>query len=213
MTQAKNCEKRTFALKTGANPLEMRDTNGKSTEVLVGKAAVFDEFTEIRDCWGEKFFERFSPDCMKNTLANGHKVMILHNHSWDALLGSTADVLVLTAKSDGLYFEFTPKNFEFDRRIADFVRSGTIDGVSIGWRTIDQEWEQRDGEWFRTILEIELYEISLTPIPAYGQTTVEIELRKLISEETESTPAETTEERTRILEEANNFLKKLEESK
>jgi len=198
-----------FPLKVEAASIETRAVNGQSVEVLVGRAAVFDEFTPLRDRWGDVFNERFAAGCMSKTLGDGHKVMILYNHDWTCLLGSTADVITLTLKSDGLYFEYTPKNFEFDRRIVDLVRSGTIDGCSIGYRVTDHDWEEKDGSWFRTVTEIELYEISLTPIPAYEQTSVDIEVRK--DAQKPEPPTDDAEERSKILSEANALLSQIQE--
>ncbi|MCL2225798.1 MAG: HK97 family phage prohead protease [Defluviitaleaceae bacterium] len=206
-----NCEKRTFTLKIDANSIETRAVNGKNTEIITGRAVVFDEYTKLADRWGESFFERFSADCMRDTLGDGHKIIILYNHSWDNLLGSTVDVLTLQLKSDGLYFEYTPKNFELERRIVDLVRSGTIDGCSIGFNVTDQQWEEKDGSYFRTIKAIELHEMSLTPIAAYEQTSVNIESRKSAS--TENVPqadgSNEAEERSKILSNADALLKKI----
>jgi hypothetical protein len=143
--------------------------------------------------------------------------MALYNHDWSCLMGSTADNMTLEKKTDGLYFEFTPKGFEFDRRIVEFVKSGTIDGCSIGFRIARGadgipmvRWDYKDEVWYRVIEKIDLYEITFTPIPAYESTNVDVEVRKL--SETEAEPPEngiTEEERVRILSETEAILKKL----
>ena len=211
-----NLEKRVFPLKLEALTVETRAANGQATEVLKGKAAVFDEFTEITNRWGDKFMEKFSKNCMDETLADGHKVMALFNHDWSCLMGSTADNLKLEKKADGLYFEFTPKGFEFDRRITELVRSGTIDGCSIGYRVPEDNadgtrnvlWDKKDGLWHRCVEKIELYEVSFTPIPAYEQTTVDVEVRKLDAPEENDEPPD-GEERKRIIAEAEETLKRI----
>jgi hypothetical protein len=129
-------------------------------------------------------------------------------------MGSTADNLTLEKKDDGIYFEFTPKGFEFDRRIVEFVKNGTIDGCSIGFRIARDKdgrllvrWEYRDETWFRIIEKIELFEISFTPLPAYESTSVDVEVRKLTAEEKSTAePQETNEERSQILARTEEIL-------
>ena len=103
--------------------------------------------------------------------------------------------LTLALKSDGLYFEFVPKKFEFDRRIAELVRTGTIDGCSIGFKVIRDKWEVKNEKTFHTIEALDLFEVTFTPIPAYAQMNIKV--REAINGETEATERE---ERRRILE-------------
>jgi len=206
-----NCEKRAFPLKLEKITHETRSRDGQSVEILTGKAMALDEFTTIIDRWGDEFQEKFTKNCMDETLADGHKIMALYNHSWLALMGSTADNLTLALKDDGLYFEFIPKNFEFDRRIIEFIKSGTIDGCSIGFRALEWYWEEKDGTFFRIITKIELYEITFTPIPAYSQTSVEVEVRKadVAAPPPQSSGESDIEERSRILAEVDKLLETL----
>ncbi|GMR65824.1 HK97 family phage prohead protease [Bacillus sp. MN7755] len=223
---ADDYEKRTFSLKVKNVQIQKRDNQGQQSEVLTGYAAVFDQFTELTDWWGDVFYEKLTQDSMNNTLADGHKIFALFNHSWRDLLGSTGDNLTLEIREDGLYFELVPKNFEFDRRVVEMTRSGTIGGCSIGFSIFDQEWEERDGEWFRIIKEISLYEITFTPIPAYPQTSIQVDLRKVESGEFEERsaanqvpkPKEPTqtisdEERQSLLSDVNTTLKDFEKYK
>lgn len=219
-------EKRTFSLKVKNVQIQKRDNQGQQSEVVTGYAAVFDQFTELTDWWGDIFYEKLTKDSMNNTLADGHKIFALFNHSWRDLLGSTGDNLTLEIREDGLYFELVPMNFEFDRRIVEMTRSGTIGGCSIGFSILDQEWEERDGEWFRIIKEIVLYEITFTPIPAYPQTTIQVDLRKVESGEFEERSADnqvpkpkaptqiiSDEERQLLLSDVNTTLKDFEKYK
>jgi uncharacterized protein len=215
-------EKRTFTMKTKDVSVEKREANGKQVEVLTGYAAVFEQFTELADWWGDTFHEKFTSDSMDETLSDGHVIYALSNHSWRDLMGATVDNLTLEKRDEGLYFELIPKNFEFDRRIMDLVRGGTIGGCSIGFRVLDQDWEEKDGDYFRIIRKVDLYEITFTPIPAYAQTSISVDLREIDTKNNEKrsgTGLETDpekddlqsnaeeEERKALLEEAENTLK------
>lgn len=176
-----------------------------------GYAAVFGEFAEIRDWLGDKFYERIDSSALKQTLSDGHDIFALKNHNWDQLIGRTNTNLTLENRESGLYFELTPADTTLGRDVLEEVRSGLIRGCSIGFRVLDQEWEERNGEVFRTIKEIELLEITLTPIPAYSQTTAEVRslIPKKITEKQNNNSQEEQEERAALLAEANRILQNL----
>ncbi|MBN2909149.1 HK97 family phage prohead protease [Polycladomyces sp. WAk] len=188
---------------------------GESGTKITGLAAVYDEFTPLVDWWGDTFYERIQKGAMKDTLADGHDIFALKNHDWSAILGRTGANLTLSDTENGLFFELTPNNSTLGRDILEDVRSGLIRGCSIGFRILDQYWEERDGDWFRTITKLELREITLTPIPAYTSTSAEV--RSLTPDtvkkggEMPEISASEQEERQKILLEANRvyeFLKK-----
>jgi uncharacterized protein len=194
--------------------LETREKGEKQVKIA-GYAAVYDEFTEIRDIWGDVFYERITQDALRRTIEDGHDIFALRNHNWDHVVGRTGQNLTLQSDEKGLYFELIPPNTTLGRDVTEEVRSGLVTQCSIGFRVLNQEWEERDGDWFRTITELELYEITLTPIPAYTSTSAEV--RNLIPnmvKKGEKMPEISTseqEERQKILAEANRvyeFLKK-----
>ncbi|MBN2910778.1 HK97 family phage prohead protease [Polycladomyces sp. WAk] len=194
--------------------LETREQTEKSLKIT-GYAAVYDEFTEIRDWFGDVFYERIAKDAIKQSLESGRDIFALRNHSWDNVIGRTGQNLTLRSDEKGLFFELTPPNTTLGRDVIEEVRSGLINQCSIGFRIVDQDWEERDGRWFRTINELELYEITLTPIPAYTSTSAEVRsLTPDMVKKGEKTPeisASEQEERQKILVEANRvyeFLKK-----
>lgn len=151
------------------------DTRAIGTgNAIEGIAAVYDEFTQLYDWWGDTFYERIQKGALKDTLADGHDIFALKNHNWSDILGRTGANLTLSEQEKGLFFELKPNNSTLGRDILEDVRSGLIKGCSIGFRILDQYWEERDGDWFRTITKIELHEITLTPIPAYTSTTAEV---------------------------------------
>jgi len=153
--------------------LETR-SEGENTNKVIGYAAVYDEFTKITDRWGDSFHEKISRDAAKTSLEDGHEVFALKNHNWDMVLGRTGANLILKNDDKGIYFELTPNNSTLANDLKEDVRSGIIKQCSIGFRILDQEWEEKEGEYFRIIKEIELFEITLTPIPAYTSTSAEV---------------------------------------
>lgn len=185
--------------------LETREKKGDGSKIE-GYAAVHEEFAEIMDWWGDKFFERFAKGAFDKTLGDGHDIFAIRNHNWDQLLGRTGQNLNLKSEDRGLFFELEPPNTTLGRDTMEEVRSGLIHQCSIGFRILDQEWEERDGDLFRTIKEVELFEITLTPIPAYTSTSAEVRNLKPgnTKKQAENTDKE-QEERQAILAEANQI--------
>ena len=80
------------------------------------------------------------------------------------------------------------------------VKRGDVDGTSFGFKVLDDKWSkvEKDGEEImkRTLLEVELYEISPTPFPAYEDT--EVDCRSL--EKIKTSVKKKEEKRSNLLE-------------
>ena len=153
-------ERRDFAVEVRA------DDEGK----LRGHAAVFD--SDSLDLGG--FIERIAPGAFKRSLdeAKGGRGMIhaFWSHDPAAPLGSVkSGKLSLSEDARGLAFELSPK------RLTPAQLDAVTDGdmrMSFGFRTREDKWEKRDGKNVRTLLDVDLFEISLVASPAYPDTTV-----------------------------------------
>ena len=153
--------------------LEIRSVDDGSRK-LVGYASTFDEeYTLLRDRWGEKFYERVRPGAFKKTLREDEAFMLL-NHNWDQVIGRTGANLTLTEDEHGLRFEIDVPNTTDGNNLLENVRLGLITGCSFGF-DITKQKTRWDDEWnfYRDIEEVELFEVTATPIPAYQSTSIE----------------------------------------
>jgi len=183
--------------------MDTRAAEGGGTKIE-GRAVVYDEFTKLQDWWGETFFERISKDALKDTLGDGHDIFALRHHDWKLVIGRTGANLTLVNGAEGLDFDLIPNNSTAGRDMLEDVRSGLIRGCSIGFRIKEQEWEVREDVWFRTITKLELFEVTLTPIPAYTSTTAEVRsLSQSAAAKQRASVNPDLEERNAILAEAN----------
>ncbi|MHB9949491.1 peptidase [Clostridium botulinum] len=196
--------------------LETR-SEGDNGNKIVGYAAVYDEFTRLTDRWGDYFYEKISRDAAKESLEDDHEIFALKNHNWDMVLGRTDANLTLKNDEKGIYFELTPNNSTLANDLKEDVKSGIIKQCSIGFRILDQEWEEKEGEYFRVIKQIELFEITLTPIPAYTNTTAEVRSLNSSQNQDEKNKINTRtadlneqEERSIILKEARNQINEID---
>lgn len=121
------------------------------------------------------FIEYVDRNAFTNTLADENKnIFALYNHDWDKPIASVRNgSLELSVDDTGLAFTITPKaNTTYLRDVIELVNSGELQGMSFGFRVLDDEWETRDGKDVRTLKDIDLFEVTLTANPAYQSSEV-----------------------------------------
>ena len=79
----------------------------------------------------------------------------------------------------GLAFELDPAPTQAGRETLELVRRGDLTGASFGFRLLKDQWSIEGGTPVRSLLDIEIAEISLCALPVYPQTNVEIAQRSL----------------------------------
>ncbi|MCZ0734577.1 HK97 family phage prohead protease [Phreatobacter sp. AB_2022a] len=135
-----------------------------------GYAAVFNQWTAIAGM----FRERVAPGAFAESLRSDD-VLALWNHDWDRPLGRTsAGTLRVREDRRGLWFSLDLDGNNPDAlRAISTVGRGDITGMSFGFKVTAESWaDPGHGLPERTIEKADLFEISLCPAPAYGQTTV-----------------------------------------
>lgn len=151
--------------------IQTRDTIEKNTNVISGYAVKFNE--ESENLGG--FVETIAPTAFQNV--NMQEVLCLYNHDTANILArSDSGNLTLKVDDTGLYFEAKLPDTTLARDVLANVTAGNIKGCSFGFTVKRDSWQWSKGSEpdLRTVEEIDkLFEIMLTPIPAYKQTTVD----------------------------------------
>lgn len=137
-----------------------------------GHAAVFE--SDSLDLGG--FIERIAPGAFKRSLEEAGRgenlIHALWNHDPGIPLGSTrSGKLALAEDERGLAFDLSGK------RLTPAQLDAVADGdmrMSFGFRTREDRWEKRDGQNVRTLLDVDLFEVSLVTMPAYPDTDVAV---------------------------------------
>jgi HK97 family phage prohead protease len=168
-----------------------KQENGKKL-VLRGYPILFNTETKIYDFWYGEVEETILPTALDKTdLTN---VFLLSGHNPDNLLGRTGINMRVEVDETGLFFECELPNTQLARDIYNLVEMGILDGMSFGFRCSDEVNPETKK---RTITQIdELYEITITPFPAYKEASV---------------VAQENAEKKSKSEEINNKLKELED--
>ncbi|HFO9322367.1 TPA: HK97 family phage prohead protease [Escherichia coli] len=157
-----------------------------SNKKLVGYAVRWNSLSEI--IWDE-FREQFTPGAFADYLAAGNDVRCLYEHDYTQLLGRTkSGTLVLTEDNTGLRFELTPPDTQPGKDVLTLVERGDITGMSFGFRALCEEWSIAQKPYLRTVTAAELREITITSMPAYPESGVEIAHRSLFAQHPELCP-------------------------
>lgn len=191
----KTIEYRSFAIQI--DQPETRD-DGQSDGLIRGHAIVFN--APSHDLGG--FREIVSPTALNRTLGDGHNIYCLWSHNNQMPLGSTlGGKLTLTVDDRGLAFTLDPK------RLTPAQLDAFTDGemrMSFGFAAVEQLWHHtEEGPSIRTLLDIDLFEVSPVISPAYPDTTAALRsleaskaepVEEIVAEAVEETVVETIEQ-------------------
>ena len=106
------------------------------------------------------------------------KVLLLYGHDLNSVLArSDAENLQMRADDKGLWFRATLPDTTLGRDTYTNVANGNLKGCSVGFKIGDDKWLQgNDGNVIHHIRSFDqLIEISITPIPAYTETSVDVQ--------------------------------------
>lgn len=149
--------------------VEQKDESGKKL-VLRGYPIVFNTETKIFDFWDDEIRETILPTALDGTDLTDVYLITGHNIEPDKVLGRNGKNMKVEVDETGLYFECELPNTQHARDIYNLVESGIVDGMSFGFTCNDRVNPETK---MRTITHIdELFEVSITPFPAYKEASV-----------------------------------------
>lgn len=152
--------------------LEIRSEISEETTMGIdGYVAKWDARSQL--IWGE-FYEKIAKGAFTRSLQE-NTIKALWNHRTDYVLGSSKNSTLRLSEDDiGLRFELDLPNNSWGRDAFESITRGDVDGVSFGMYVRNDSWLYlRDEDVYeRTLLDINLFEISPTPFPAYLDSEV-----------------------------------------
>lgn len=145
--------------------IEKRE-DGKRT--ARGYAALYN--TESVDLGG--FTERIAQGAFSRTLQASDARALL-NHNRDIVLGrQSAGTLRLSEDSRGLAFALDLPDTQAGRDLGVSIERGDIREMSFSFVTEADNWAKVAGKWLRTLLDVDLLDVSPVAFAAYPQTEI-----------------------------------------
>lgn len=151
----------------------LRTVEENEQRILTGYVNKFNTLSEDMG-----FFEKVQKGAFSRSLNEKRNILALFNHDTSKVLGSTdTETLILSEDDVGLFFELRMnENLSYTKDIIELSKTGLLKNCSFGFEITDEEWkEESEDVYVRTIKDVNLYEITLTSIPAY--TDSEFSLR------------------------------------
>lgn len=126
------------------------------------------------------FVEEIDPHAFDGVDTSDVKLLYNHN-SGDILARTSADTLTLTVDDKGLEFEASIPETTLGNDTITNIENRNVQGMSFGFTIDDEDWiNQSDGTLLHIIRKVgKLYELSLTPFPAYKETDVAVSQRSM----------------------------------
>lgn len=135
---------------------------------IIGHAAVFEQATDIAGLFNEKV----SRDAFNDAIAD-QNIMALFNHDPNKVLGRTGNgTLKLSIDETGLRYEIDLPDTATGNEVLELVNRGDISKSSFGFRTIEDSYDKETNT--RTLLKVELFDVSPVTYPAYDGTDVAV---------------------------------------
>lgn len=122
--------------------------------------------------WG-KTYERFAPECFKNT--DMSDVIMQFDHAGRVFARITNDTLLVEADDNGLFMAADLDKTELARGLYEDINAGMITKMSWRFKVGKYYIEREEGSKDRTIVHTEIpkiYDVSAVSIPANNNTEI-----------------------------------------
>jgi HK97 family phage prohead protease len=161
--------------------IDLRAVGDKKSPRLAGYAAVFN--SPSQDLGG--FTEIVKPGAFTRTLASGADPLALVQHMPQLVLGRrSAGTLRLQEDARGLAFEIDMPPTQAAADLLVSVQRGDVRGASFAFSTPagGDKWDVAgDGKVMRSLLAVDLVDVTITSQPAYADTSVALRSLQLFT--------------------------------
>ena len=186
-----------------------RSKKDNNKKIIQGYAVVFDSWTDISS-WGEIWKECIRKWAFTQSLKE-NSILALYNHDFNNVLARKDVNMKLVEDDKGLYFEIELPDTTQGNDLYELIDKGIVNQCSFSGYVRKNLWsEDNGGNVLREILEIDLIEITITPIPAYEVTEAEVKRSREIKSTKENKEDKLDFEE--IIRESKRKLKEIKES-
>ena len=123
--------------------------------------------------------ERIAKGAARDALAKAPDLLLVWGHDVNEPLARRGKGLEVGEDAKGVWFRGEVANTGRGRDAIELIRAGVCEGCSFAFTPGEEDVEYRDGrDWFSVTQINRLFELTLTPTPAYPQTEVEARARQ-----------------------------------
>ena len=134
---------------------------------IAGYAAKFN--TRSQDLGG--FVETIAPGAFARSLDSGADVRALINHDPSLILGRTvAGTLRVAEDSTGLHYQVQAPDTSYARDLIESMQRGDVTQSSFGFYKQIDDWSRDGATRLRTLLDVDVFDVSPVTYPAYLDT-------------------------------------------
>ena len=132
-----------------------------------------------------KFIERISKGAFSKAIQRSSQIDFLAEHDEKKILSSTRNnSLKLEEDDQGLFMSAIISPTSWGKDYFTLIKDGILKNFSFGMRVLDDIWDENDeGILERTILDLELYEVSVVRNPAYPQSNIQARHLDIVSDD------------------------------
>lgn len=117
------------------------------------------------------FVEVIAPGAFSKSLDGD--IVALRDHDPKLLLGRTkSGTLKFSDEADGLHYTIDLPSTTQANDLLESVRRGDLDSTSFGFFTLRDDWNNSPDGTVRTLLDVQLFEVSPCSFPAYPTSSV-----------------------------------------
>jgi uncharacterized protein len=117
------------------------------------------------------FVETIRSGAFGRAVREGQDGRALINHDAGLILGRTASgTLKLAEDSTGLHYEVDAPDTSYARDLAESMKRGDVTQSSFAFRTREDDWAKEGRTVLRTLIDLDLLDVSPVTYPAYEDT-------------------------------------------
>lgn len=153
---------------------ECRAKRGEKGVAVDGYAA---KFNVVSDDLGG-FREVIRPGAFSRAIAEKQDVVFLWMHDRTTVMARTSSgTLTISEDGIGLRFEARLADTGAGRDLATLIERGDVSSMSFAFRARKDEWDFKAPVALRTLIDVDMYDVSAVDVGAYPQT--ELALRSM----------------------------------
>lgn len=155
------------------------NVEGSSAPVIEGYAALFDvPSLPLEAEEGMSFIETIRKGAFSRAIAERQDVRCLFNHESDWVLARTVSgTLTLEEDDRGLKFIATLPTSTRANDVYTSISRGDVSQCSFAFQVKTDAWRTQDGNFYREVVDVDLFDVGPVTFPAYTQTSVQTRLR------------------------------------